>query len=312
MQEISKQNIVIAALARDCESQLLKNISRLEKLRTYFEWSFVVVVENDSKDRTKELLNEWQKNNEFVKIISKDFGTVTIPDKDQSNPIPGISLHRIEKMVNYRNYYVDFIKSIDHHIDYLIVVDLDLTYFSVKGILKSIKDASNDWGSLFAYGITRYKLFNILPISKLYYDIYALCEYPLSYPKYFCNQELEVKYKSFQKKIKKEQRYYSVISAFGGIGIYKYSIIKDLEYKVVRDENNPSQAICEHIPFNIEVIKSGYRNYISKELLAVSGKHSIGAILSILLPTSIFNIFIRIKAILLNLRSRSFFIGNPN
>ena len=75
------KNIIIAALARDCEESLRTNIPLIEELRSHFSWSQVVVVENDSKDGTKGLLNDWKINFNDVTIISKDFGTKTIPDK---------------------------------------------------------------------------------------------------------------------------------------------------------------------------------------------------------------------------------------
>jgi hypothetical protein len=56
------KNIIIAALARNCEDSLRINIPLIEKLRTQFSWSQVVVVENDSIDETKNLLNDWKIN----------------------------------------------------------------------------------------------------------------------------------------------------------------------------------------------------------------------------------------------------------
>ena len=69
---MNNQNIVIAALARDCEDSLRANIPVIEELRTKFLWSQVVVVENDSIDGTKELLNEWKIIYDKVNIISKE------------------------------------------------------------------------------------------------------------------------------------------------------------------------------------------------------------------------------------------------
>ena len=54
MTKINK-NIVIAALARDCDKSLSKIINLIEELRENFVWSKVVVVENDSKDNTKNM-----------------------------------------------------------------------------------------------------------------------------------------------------------------------------------------------------------------------------------------------------------------
>jgi len=91
------KNVVIAALARDCEESLLRNIPLIEKLRKEFDWSHVVVIENDSIDKTKEILNKWSVECEGVKIISNDYGTITIPEKSIENPSPTTSFHRIEK-----------------------------------------------------------------------------------------------------------------------------------------------------------------------------------------------------------------------
>lgn len=50
---------IICILARDVEKQLIKNIPKIDSLRDYFQKSWVIVVENDSIDRTKELLYNW-------------------------------------------------------------------------------------------------------------------------------------------------------------------------------------------------------------------------------------------------------------
>jgi hypothetical protein len=78
---MNTKNLLIAALARNCEDSLKVNIPLIEKLRAQFTWSEVVVVENDSIDGTKDLLNDWKINCTNVTIISNDYGTKTIPDK---------------------------------------------------------------------------------------------------------------------------------------------------------------------------------------------------------------------------------------
>ncbi|WP_431243069.1 hypothetical protein ACQ9BO_26115 [Flavobacterium sp. P21] len=59
MEKINK-NIVIVALARDCGDKLQTLIPFIEELRNQFVWSQIVVVENDSKDNTKEVLQKWK------------------------------------------------------------------------------------------------------------------------------------------------------------------------------------------------------------------------------------------------------------
>lgn len=106
------KNVVIAALARDCEKPLLNNIPLIEELRARFVWSEVVVVENDSKDKTKQILHDWQSRSENVSIISQDFGTLTIPHKSTGVTSPTTTTYRIEKMAFYRNIYLEHIKAI--------------------------------------------------------------------------------------------------------------------------------------------------------------------------------------------------------
>jgi len=236
------KNIVIAALARDCDKSLISNIPRIEKLRREFAWSCVVVIENDSKDKTKEILNIWSRQSAGVEVISKDFGTITIPQKSGVIPSPTTSLCRIEKMVKYRNMYMDYIKTIEHTIDYLIIIDIDIEDFSVDGIVKSILNAKEDWGGIFA----------------------------------------------------NRNAYTSIISAFGGIGIYKYDVIKNLKYRVLQNYENGNEAVCEHIPFNIEIIKAGHKNYIARDLYVLYGDHLFGAILETKLHRKLFELIFSI------------------
>lgn len=280
------KNVVIAALARDCDKSLIRNIPRIERLREEFVWSHVVVIENDSKDNTKKLLNNWSNQSDGVKIISNDFGTVTIPEMNSETPSPNTSLYRIEKMVRYRNMYMDYIRTIRHTIDYLIIIDIDIEDFSTGGIVKSILNIKADWGGIFANGITK-KEFTGKVFSRIFYDIFALQEYPLIDKIGYTPESLSLKQKTIGKTINKNE-YTSIVSAFGGVGIYKYDIVKNFKYCVVHNSINENEALCEHIPFNLEVVKMGYKNYISKELHVLYGTHSFGSIISTLLPHKIF------------------------
>jgi len=283
------KNVVIAALARDCDKSLVSNIPRIDKLRKEFAWSQVVVIENDSKDNTKEILNTWSTQSEGVKIISNDFGTVTIPQVSSEIPSPNTSSYRIGKMVRYRNMYLDYIRTIQHTIDYLIIIDIDIEDFSVDGIVKSILSAKEDWGGIFANGITK-KEFNGKVFSKIFYDIFAVQECPLPDRIGFTPQSLDYRQKTIGKIINRNY-FTSVVSAFGGVGIYKYNIIRDYKYYVVPNCENENEALCEHIPFNIEIIKAGYMNYISKDLYVLYGDHSFGAILATKIHRKLFKFF---------------------
>ena len=91
----------------------------------------------------------------------------------------------------------------------------------------------------------------------------------------------------------KKDKQYIVISAFGGISVYNYNAISNLEYEVISNGNNESEAVCEHILFNTKIIKLGYKNFISRELEVIYGEHSYGSILKYYLPKQIFDILFK-------------------
>jgi cellulose synthase/poly-beta-1,6-N-acetylglucosamine synthase-like glycosyltransferase len=117
--EIIQSNVTFAILARDCSHSLQKNIPKIECLRKYFKSSQVVVVENDSKDNTKDILKKWALFSNGIFLLMNDYGIQTIPDISKHNPYPVTSEHRIEKMVKYRNMYMDFIRCQAIQPDYL-------------------------------------------------------------------------------------------------------------------------------------------------------------------------------------------------
>jgi len=293
---MNNKNILIAALARNCESSLRTNIPLIENLRAQFLWSQVVVVENDSIDGTKELLNDWKINYDNVTIISNDYGIKTIPDKSDLIINPMTSYQRIEKMVNYRNVYLDFIKEIKHPIDLVIIIDIDVIKISLTGLIDAVNSFNNKTGAIFSNGMS--VMNTPIGLSEIYYDTFAVREYPMLNEFSYSNESLHRTFKSINKNVKKSH-FYSVISAFGGVGIYNYQAIKDLRYKTVLNSINQKEAICEHIPFNQEIIKRGFNNYIARDFQVVYERHSWTLILKLVLPIKIFNflypIIIKIK-----------------
>jgi hypothetical protein len=280
------KNIVIACLARDCDKSLLEMIKLIEDLRERFVWSEVVVVENDSKDNTKKILFDWEQGKEGVKIISHDYGTLTIPEKSADVVKPLESFHRIGKMVMYRNIYLKYIKGINHDIDNVIVVDLDIESFSVDGVVESIIRCDGKCGAIFANGVTVKRLFGTV-YSKIFYDVFAVYEYPMKSYFSYSEETLETSFNSLISNLKKD-KLYKIISAFGGIGVYNYNSISELEYNIVSNGLNEDETLCEHIPFNLEIINLGYENFISRELEVIYGEHSFGSVLKYYLPKKIF------------------------
>ena len=281
------KNVVIAALARDCEKALKLNIPVIEEFRKQLLWSNVIVVENDSKDSTKEILQNWKSNYLGVNIISENYGMKTIPDKSDIIISPMTSFHRIGKMVDYRNLYIDFVNNLGHEIDVLVVVDIDVNYISLDGLLKAVKAINCNTGAVFSNGLTINKYFGIT--SKIYYDTFAVYEYPILNQFSYSQKSLDKTFKSINKQLK-NNNCFSIISAFSGVGVYNYHAIKDLKYRMVLNPENIDEAICEHIPFNEEIVKRGYKNYILKDFKVIYGSHNLGLIIKLYLPSILFNL----------------------
>jgi hypothetical protein len=232
------------------------------------------------------LLNNWKIKSNGVTIISNDFGTKTIPDKSDLIINPYTTYHRIDKMVSYRNLYLDYINQVEHPIDLVIIIDIDVISISLTGLINAINSFEDKTGAIFSNGIS--VMDTPVGLSEIYYDTFAVWEYPLSHEFSYSAGSLARTFKSINRSIKKSPLY-NVISAFGGVGIYNYAAIKDLRYKTVLNPINQQEAICEHIPFNQQIIKRGFNNYIARDFQVIYQRHNWILVLKLVLPESIFN-----------------------
>ncbi|GHU02714.1 hypothetical protein FACS1894147_05210 [Spirochaetia bacterium] len=290
------KSIAIAMLARDCEKSLRHNIPKIEKLRSFFNNSIVVVVENDSVDQTKTILSEWSRTAKNVIVLSEDYHTLTIPLKTVECPYPKGSKYRIDKLSFYRNKYMEYLKGNDIDCDYLMVIDIDINDFSIDGIMETLNTAPSDWTALFANG-NRYiiNFFNHHQINIMYYDSYAFVPYLLNNE----NKVIELTYTELainQKKLfnqLKKNNFVKCISAFGGIGLYKYAYIKGNKYySIANKRSSLVEVTSEHVMYNMKISTK----YISKKMLVYYNEvKSIKEIVYDSLPLNIKMLLFRIK-----------------
>jgi len=213
-------NIAICSVVRNCNLNLARNILVMEKLRRYFNSSIVIVFENDSIDGTKQTLKEWNKDSSNIYIESVNLGSKTIPDSNSNGVIRFFSSSRISKMADYRNKYMDKLNKIDFNPDFVLVVDLDISKISINGILHSF-GLVHQWDVICANG------YSISPrFKRRYHDTYALVE--------FGNENIPQTEESIVGTatkwnfLKKGLPLIPVYSAFGGISLYRYEAIKNL------------------------------------------------------------------------------------
>lgn len=251
---MNRKKAAIAILARDCEKTLPVFLKKIECLREQFESSRIVIVENNSKDKTKSLLEEYRASHADVMLHMFDDPAVD-------------TLPRIEKMALLRNKCLEIVRESNYDPDFYIVIDGDLD-FDVPSISRAIQYVPADWAALFANG--RYYLkAGSFRIPVLYYDLFAyLPEERQSGDRDSLTETEMLRIRPLTQRALRKKRYLKCRSAFGGVGIYRYEAVGENCYAV---ENNTVSSkfdhLCEHIPFNRGVSKNGTL-YICRDLKA--------------------------------------------
>lgn len=108
---LQNKSIIICSIVRNAGNGLRKNIPVIRELCRYFYDYKVVIFENDSKDSTKQLLNEWVEiDSKRVFAFMTDIdGRSTIPTFKESKGNPFFGHKRIDRMAALRNQYMDLL-----------------------------------------------------------------------------------------------------------------------------------------------------------------------------------------------------------
>ena len=251
MLDLSKRKIVVCSIVRDAENGLRANIPVLRELLAYFGDYRVVVYENDSKDRTKELLKDLQATDQehVLVYMENKAAQKTIPMASSVNCNPFYSTTRISKMVALRNKYMEVVDQLDFNPDYLMVVDLDVAQLFLEPILNTF-NYGKEWDAVTANG------YSLGPnLRRRYHDSYALTEYGDE-----GNPQTEEKILSLAKKygkLQKADEWIRVYSAFGGLAIYRYEAIKGLRYQLLENGDGRVEVKCEHFSIYKQMAERG-------------------------------------------------------
>lgn len=113
---------VFVGLARDCGAVLPANLWRIEEMgRQFRSWS-AVVVENDSTDNTKEILDAWARSRDHCHVLTADNGRPHLH---------GFEKERMHALAEYRGMYHSFVR--EHYANSSVVVVLDLDVWGGYG-----------------------------------------------------------------------------------------------------------------------------------------------------------------------------------
>lgn len=270
MRSMKNLNVAICSIVRDCDSSLKNNIPVVEELRSNFKNSCVVVFENDSIDKTKKILNDWKNTSKNVHVFFSDTGEKTIEECKMVNKY--FSSNRISKMARYRNRYLEELDRLDLCFDYVIVVDLDVVRIDLNGVYDSFSKRGQ-WDIVTANG------YSYSPrLKRRYHDSYALVE---------MGQEMQVQTEKSvyqnQKKwafFKKSMPLFPVYSAFGGLAIYRYEILKGKRYSMNFNNDSRVEVECEHTSLH-RLIREEYKIniFINPNMELLYQKISFGMIM---------------------------------
>jgi hypothetical protein len=252
---LSRSSIIICSIVRDCAENLQSNIPVINALCDLAKNYQIIIFENDSKDKTKLILDDWANSRKDIYINIKNFNVdVTIPKNTETSLVnPFYSKQRIDKMVFYRNQYLNLIENNNLFADFIIIVDLDVASISLNGILDSFGQ-EREWDAISANG------YSTSPkLSRRYHDTYALVEYGMQNIPQTEKSIIENQYKfSF---LKKNIPLIPVYSAYGGLVIYRYEVINGLRYTNPFNNDEKVEVRCEHFGLNQQIQALGFNKF---------------------------------------------------
>jgi len=246
MRLMQQRRVVIAGLARNLAGILPLTIKRIECLGKLFADYRVVIYENDSTDRTLEILQSWATDNPKVVACSES----------RNDPVnrPTRCLSRAARMAYYRAQCHQVISSHFSDYDHAILVDMDLEGgWSFDGVANTFGHES--WDYVGAYGII-FRRNRLSPNSVAHYDAWAYRNddafTPLS--------TKEVNRILFNR----GEPLHPVTSCFGGLGVYQLPAYLAGRY---------SGEDVEHVTFHRQMRKHGFRRtFLNPSMITVYGR----------------------------------------
>jgi len=238
----SISKIAVVSLARNCDKHIANSIDTIFGLDCK-EMKFFVF-ENDSYDRTKEIIKEYanKSDNFYFKI-----------ENNESKYLQDRSKERTEALAQYRNKCLNWFIKNCKNFDMVIVLDLDADLgFSLDGIYNSISwlHNINDAG-----GVASYSLFCKLSRNKTvfaHYDSFAsrMNDWEPTPEDRDQNNEW---FRHLHPFVGSDP--FHMRSCFGGLAVYKTEAFLSGKYG--------SDFGSEHVKFHKDLYDKGYKMYLN-------------------------------------------------
>lgn len=251
MNEIARNysRIFVVGVCRNVENTVQNEIYNLKKVIGKSLNSFFIV-ESDSEDSTVELLEQLQNKVE-------NFSYLSLGNLREKMP------SRTNRIAYCRNQYMDYLDKSANDDDLIVVADLDganqdLTQSRFESIWQRTDWAACTANQKFAY-------FDIWALRASGWsegdwmvEFDALTDSGMSH-----KRALSKALYSKMITIKEDSEWIPVDSAFGGLGIYKFSSIRGLRYF----GEIKNVKVCEHVPFHSKIRDKGGTIFIVPGLI---------------------------------------------
>lgn len=240
-------HVIFCGITRDNAEEMPAVLRSIDETGQLFGSYGAVVYENDSTDRTLDILWDWKANSDAkVKIISETHNI----DKRPS----------LQFLAYCRNKYLQEINKDEYDAyTHVIMVDFDMKYgWPVAGVVNSFQHQG--WHVIAANGIfTR---------SGHMWDSFSFRTDEINEPYCFAKYgPIENYYRTLH--TPDHHRIYPpgtpmipVHSAFGGLCIYEKSILKGLYY-------DPESEDCEHVSLHKAIREKGGKIYMNPNMVIV-------------------------------------------
>lgn len=245
--QMTRSRAVITGLARDLEDVLPASIARIRGLCDLFADARVVVFENDSRDRTRQILCDWAASDHRVTAICED----------SHDPVNGDNrcARRAERMARYRaRCHAEVLQRFRPY-GSVIVVDFDAVGgWSTDGIANTF--GHSGWDFVGSNGLI-YRRSGWHANVVRHYDTWAL--------------RFDDGYRPIATAVAARYVYHRgeplvpVTSCFGGVGIYSMEAFAAGRYEGGDD--------MEHVAFHRAMVAKGFsRLFLNPSQIVVHGR----------------------------------------
>lgn len=250
LERMKGHKVIIMGLCRDVEKILPKTLGSLNELAIKFADYRIIIHENNSKDKTKDLLRDWNELSDKHILFSEDLPKGTLP-KDR---LSKMQVLRENQLKHYRELSRTFSN------EFAIIVDLDLICIPTPQSVSFMFSVDDSWNIQWSFGMPYGMMSRKNVPAYVAYDSLAMV---LNYADFNNNHKKSLMHES--RKMDTDNMLTPMFSAFGGLGVYRQECLN--HYAATYLSEKP---ICEHRVFHKNLYDAGFRNMFVNNLCFAS------------------------------------------